>query len=152
MTFLVKNAEKLDFDENSFDLIIGKGILHHINIYKVFNEIKRVLKPEGTAIFLEPMGVNVLFNFLRDLLPTFESLDEHPLIKNDINTIRNFFYESYFKFFHFFSIGAIFFSKFKIFSKIFKSLSKLDAKLFRFLPSLGLLSWSCLAFLRKPKK
>lgn len=48
-------AEKLDFEENSFDLIIAKDVLHHIkNIPQAFYEFRRVLKNNGKILASEP--------------------------------------------------------------------------------------------------
>jgi ubiquinone/menaquinone biosynthesis C-methylase UbiE len=42
------DAEHLDFPDESFDLAFSNGVLHHIpDIRKGFNEIYRILKPEG---------------------------------------------------------------------------------------------------------
>ena len=49
------NAEDLNFVEESFDLIIGGSILHHmISPGKTMSECARVLKKGGYAIFFEP--------------------------------------------------------------------------------------------------
>ena len=48
---LVADAENLPFDDNSFDLVLTIGVIHHTpDIQKCVNEIYRVLKPEGKAI------------------------------------------------------------------------------------------------------
>jgi len=47
------DARALPFSDNSFDAIIMIAVIHHINPlehYKVINEIKRVLKPNGTCL------------------------------------------------------------------------------------------------------
>lgn len=48
--FVKGNAEDMDlFKDNSFDLVFSNGSLHHwVNPERVFNEIRRVLKPDGT--------------------------------------------------------------------------------------------------------
>ncbi|MCL5407125.1 MAG: class I SAM-dependent methyltransferase [Patescibacteria group bacterium] len=49
------NAEELDFKENSFDLIVGAAILHHLfNPEKTIKSCAKILKPGGVAIFFEP--------------------------------------------------------------------------------------------------
>ena len=49
----VADAEKLPFDDNTFDLVVSLGVIHHTpDIQKCVNEIYRVLKPEGKAIVL----------------------------------------------------------------------------------------------------
>lgn len=46
----------LPFEDNSFDLIICLGVLHHIpNVTHVINEMYRCLEPEGIAVVREPV-------------------------------------------------------------------------------------------------
>ncbi|OGG15282.1 hypothetical protein A2875_00625 [Candidatus Gottesmanbacteria bacterium RIFCSPHIGHO2_01_FULL_46_14] len=58
--FTVKNAEKLDYDDNSIDVVCGISILHHLNTEKALEEAYRVLKPDGRLFFTEPNLVNPL--------------------------------------------------------------------------------------------
>jgi ubiquinone/menaquinone biosynthesis C-methylase UbiE len=46
------DAETLPFEDESFDLVIGHAILHHIpDLAKAFREFARVLAPGGTVLF-----------------------------------------------------------------------------------------------------
>jgi SAM-dependent methyltransferase len=46
------DAEELPFAEESFDLVLGHAILHHIpNLQRAFGEFARVLAPGGTLLF-----------------------------------------------------------------------------------------------------
>lgn len=58
VVFDVANIENLPFEAESFDVIIGKSILHHLNLEKTLPEIKRVLKKEGRIFFSEPNMLN----------------------------------------------------------------------------------------------
>jgi len=89
--FDTMNAEQMTFDDNSFDLVFGKGILHHLDIERSFSEIARVLRPGGTAMFLEPMGHNVVMNLYRSLTPSARTSDEHPLLRGDFSVARHHF-------------------------------------------------------------
>lgn len=47
------NAEKMDFEDKTFDLIWSWGVIHHSsNTEKILDEIHRVLKPGGEAIVM----------------------------------------------------------------------------------------------------
>lgn len=67
--FHVANAERLNFKANSFDLVCGVSILHHLNLEKTISEIERVLKKGGYLFFTEPnllnpqvfLGLNIPF-------------------------------------------------------------------------------------------
>lgn len=66
------NAEELNFQENSFDLITGGAVLHHmISPEKTIQKCAGILKPGGFAIFFEP----------------FE--EGHIILRNIYNTILN---------------------------------------------------------------
>jgi ubiquinone/menaquinone biosynthesis C-methylase UbiE len=46
------DAEELPFEDESFDLVIGHAILHHIpDLARAFHEFARVLAPGGTVLF-----------------------------------------------------------------------------------------------------
>jgi SAM-dependent methyltransferase len=49
-------ADPTSFADASFDRIHGLGILHHVGIERGLAEVARLLRPGGTAVFLEPMG------------------------------------------------------------------------------------------------
>src|SRR5438874_3526503 len=51
--FRVSDAENLDFEDESFDLVYSHGVLHHTpDIEGAVREIHRVLKPGGRAIIM----------------------------------------------------------------------------------------------------
>jgi SAM-dependent methyltransferase len=52
------NAEAMSFPDDSFDLVFGSGIIHHLDIDRALGEIARVLRPGGRAVFVEPLGLN----------------------------------------------------------------------------------------------
>lgn len=48
----VADAERLPFDDESFDLVLGHAVLHHIpDVERAFAEFRRVLKPGATIVF-----------------------------------------------------------------------------------------------------
>ena len=60
------NAQDLAFDDDSFDLAVGKAVLHHICKYPgTGNELHRVLKPGGRAVFCEGVASNPLVRIAR---------------------------------------------------------------------------------------
>jgi ubiquinone/menaquinone biosynthesis C-methylase UbiE len=46
------DAERLPFDDDSFDLVLGHAVLHHIpHLDRAFDEFRRVLRPGGEFVF-----------------------------------------------------------------------------------------------------
>jgi len=93
------DATKSPFPDEYFDLIFGKWILHHLDIDAAINETKRILKPNGVAIFIEPMS-NFFINIYRKLTPKLRTSNEHPLTKKDLNSFSQHFYSVDFFGFH----------------------------------------------------
>lgn len=56
--FFVSDIEALPFPDNSFDIILGNSVLHHINTKKGLQEIFRVLKNGARFAFSEPNMLN----------------------------------------------------------------------------------------------
>ena len=87
------DAEALTFDDGTFDLVCGRAILHHLDLRRSFSTIARVLKPEGKAFFLEPLGHNPIVNLYRKRTPALRTVDEHPLLKADYHLAQEYFKE-----------------------------------------------------------
>jgi ubiquinone/menaquinone biosynthesis C-methylase UbiE len=52
VTTVVTEAEQLPFEDESFDLVLGHAVLHHIpDLGRAFAEFRRVLRPGGTIAF-----------------------------------------------------------------------------------------------------
>jgi ubiquinone/menaquinone biosynthesis C-methylase UbiE len=48
----VADAERLPYNDNTFDLVVGHAVLHHIpDVEQAFREVLRVLKPGGRFVF-----------------------------------------------------------------------------------------------------
>jgi ubiquinone/menaquinone biosynthesis C-methylase UbiE len=52
VTTVATEAEELPFEDESFDLVLGHAVLHHIpTLPKAFSELNRVLRPGGAIVF-----------------------------------------------------------------------------------------------------
>lgn len=88
----VMDAHQLEFANNSFDLVIGNGILHHLSdLDRAMCEIKRVLKDTGHAVFVEPLGMNPFIVFFRKLTPKCRTSDEKPFTMKELSVVRKYF-------------------------------------------------------------
>lgn len=89
--FVVDNAESMRQADASVDVLAGSGIVHHLDIPKAMQEVRRVLRNGGIAIFAEPMGHNPIVNWYRNRTPELRTPDEHPLLVKDIRAMAKGF-------------------------------------------------------------
>lgn len=80
--FQTMPAEELTYPDNTFDVIVGIDILHHIDIPRAVCQAYRVLKPGGIAIFKEHVEAPLLDGVrkawpLSAIAPRDVSLDHH---------------------------------------------------------------------------
>jgi ubiquinone/menaquinone biosynthesis C-methylase UbiE len=81
----------LDFEDESFDLVAGISILHHVDQSRISREIHRILKPGGRAVFTEPLGHNPISNLWRKFTPSIRTKNEWPLRYKEIEEMGNLF-------------------------------------------------------------
>lgn len=94
----VASMEDLPYQDESFDIVVGLFILHHLaDLEQGIRQISRVLAPGGKAVFYETSGSNPILIFWRKYLtgrwgiPKLGTKDEHPLTKADLETIASTF-------------------------------------------------------------
>jgi len=146
--FRVENCEKLNLSSDSFDVAYGGGILHHLNLNKSLEELKRILRKDGKIIFVEPLATNPVINLYRKFTPKARSVDEHPFTFDDIKLIKSTFKNVEIKYYGFFTLLFFKFYKYPESSKLFKILSELD-KLFLNSRFFKFLAWSVLIKAKK---
>ncbi|MFZ0039970.1 MAG: class I SAM-dependent methyltransferase [Solirubrobacteraceae bacterium] len=105
--FRVMDAEHLDLESRSFDFVCGLGVIHHLDIEASLAEVARVMTPEATAVFVEPMGHNPAINLYRRRTPEQRTVDEHPLLMSDMDLIRRRFGQVEATYFHLFGLLAL---------------------------------------------
>jgi len=150
--FKVMDAMNLEYDDSSFDLVIGTGILHHLDIHKSFREICRVLKPGGRACFYEPLGHNPALNLFRKATPKMRTDDEHPLRRCDLLGLKEYFDTSSYRFFHLATFGALPFLNTKVFWPLVDVCEGMDRVAFRLVPLIRWWAWYTTLEYIGPKK
>ena len=148
--FSVMNAEALGFQAASFDMICGVAILHHLDLKKAYAELSRVLRPNGVAVFLEPLGHNPVINGYRRMTPSLRTPDEHPLLMSDLALAREYFgvVET-----HFFTLSAMLafpFHKSSAFTRLLNGLNAVDRALFAMAPFFRRYAWQTVMVLSAP--
>jgi len=69
IVFVKGNAEKIDFEENFFDLSISMCVLAHVDSIKsVLLELKRVTKPSGRIVIGMPCDPGLLNRLVKNLV------------------------------------------------------------------------------------
>jgi 2-polyprenyl-3-methyl-5-hydroxy-6-metoxy-1,4-benzoquinol methylase len=98
--FSVQASESLTYPNESFDVVVGVDILHHVDVSASVAECMRVLKRGGVAVFKEWVDV-ALFDRIRNTalvslffpkernLDAYITEDERKLNAQDLAIIRN---------------------------------------------------------------
>jgi len=146
--FYVMNAENTELDDNSFDLIAGLAVLHHLSIEKAYCEISRLLRKGGLAVFSEPLGHNPILRLYRFFTPKIRTKEEHPLLLKDIKLANKYFNSVETHFYYCFSL----LSSLKVFKSLNKKLDHFDEMLFSKFPYLKRYAWKVVLILSDPRK
>ena len=104
ITIKQMNAEKLLFENETFDLVYGRGILHHVNITLTTKEVFRVLKKDGKAIFVEPLAHNPMIKIYDKVADSIRSPVERRISSSEIDGLSNLFSSVYYRGLHLFTL------------------------------------------------
>jgi len=86
--FSVGDAHRTAYPPATFDYVFGNGILHHLDLEKAYLEIARLLKPEGSAFFMEPLIGHPVVRAFRWATPGRRTEDENPMSFSSIERAR----------------------------------------------------------------
>lgn len=139
--FRIMNAEQLELPDEEFDYVVGLGVLHHLDLEASLREIRRVLKPEGGGVFVEPLGHNPLINLYRNRTPDQRTSDEHPLLVSDLDLIARSFGVCDTSYFHLLGLLALPLAGTPYMARAVRRLDALDQSLFRQLPYMRRHAW-----------
>lgn len=94
---VVGDAEYLPYEDGSFDTVVSSAALHHLPQWddRAMDEIVRVLKPDGTLVFREPLKYNPFAYVFRRLAPgPCHTEHESPFDPNDFREVLDGRFES----------------------------------------------------------
>jgi SAM-dependent methyltransferase len=141
-------AEEIDYPDRSFDIVLGKAILHHTDLEKTSRQLYRILRPGGAAYFLEPLGHNWFLNLFRRMTPWRRTPTERPLRIEDLQYFRRFFPTASYRGFYLLpllsnALLAVTGSR-KLFTKTMDALLRWEKPLLEWFPFLQKYCWSAL--------
>jgi len=153
--FIEMDCEKLDFPDNSFDIIFNGGTFSSLDLNRAFPELARVLRPNGFLIGIETFGHNPFTNFKRKLNKISGKRTEwaasHILKESDLKNAENYFKKTEIKYFHLISWAVFPFLKFSAGRIILNILEPIDKILLK-LPFLKKYSFKTVFIFREPKR
>ena len=145
--FLVAPAEDTGLPDASFDRVVGKWVLHHVDVEAAARETRRLLRPGGRAVFFENQDRNALLRVARRRLWGARGLewvgtrDEQALTRDNLRMLTRTFDAvelSYPSFYFFEALSRA------LGHRAHRSLRRLDAIVWRRLPPARRWSWHVL--------
>lgn len=151
--FIAMDGENMAFPDNSFDLAVEYGALHHVDLHAAMRELSRTLKPNGEMICIEALRHNPLIHGYRRLTPHLRTEWEvdHILSVKELDIMRQYFHEVDAKFFHLLVLAAVPFRKTFLFPRLKKFLDLLDRRLLSG-QGVGKYAWIMAVSLKNPVK
>lgn len=102
--FLKMDCEKMEFSDNSFDIIFDGGTFSSIDLKLALPELARILKPNGFLIGIETFGHNPFTNLKREINKITGKRTEwaasHILLMKDLDFAENYFNKIEVYYFH----------------------------------------------------
>ncbi|MCP4293193.1 MAG: methyltransferase domain-containing protein [bacterium] len=151
--FQVMDAENMDFEDNTFDLIFCSGVLHHLDLDAAYPELARVLKPGGKILCLEALAHNPIIQLYRRLTPKLRTAWEtdHILSTEQVQQGYQFFDSIKVNYFYLFSIGVIPFRNTFLFKPLLSFTEVLDSMVLK-IPLVRKMAWQMIFELSEPKQ
>lgn len=150
-TFEAMDAENMTHPDQSFDIVCGGAILHHLAIDRAYREIARCLAPDGYGLFLEPLGYNPFINLYRRFTPSLRTQDEHPLLQHDLDLANTHFGTVRITYYYLTTLLTLPFACTRIGKMLIRGANAVDRVIFRALPALRKQAWFILLELRDPR-
>jgi SAM-dependent methyltransferase len=150
--FKVMDAENMEFEDGSFDVIHEYGALHHLNLDAALCELSRVLKPSGRLVCTEALRHNPFIHWYRKRTPHLRTKweCEHILGVPEIRSGRSCFDAMKVRFFHFAALGAVPFRRSFVFAPLLTMLELVDSVMLR-IPLIRRWAWVAVITYEKPR-
>ncbi len=134
--FFQADAENTRLPDNSVDVVVCSGMLHHLDLSYAFPELRRILSPGGRILAIEALDYNPAIKLYRYLTPDMRTEWEksHILSMRDLQFARRFFDIGEVKFWHIVGYAGAYFPRLlPVFEAVDSVLSRV--------PGIRLMSW-----------
>ena len=100
--FVLADGGQAPFADDTFDVIVVQAVLHHVNMAECLTQLRRILKPGGHIVIVEPVGFSRWLQKIRDVTPVEKDIspNERQLGKTDLAEIAAFFEVQETRYFH----------------------------------------------------
>jgi len=134
--FLRADCENTGLPDDSVDVVVCAGVLHHLDVTRAFPEIRRILAPGGRVIAFEALDYNPLIKLYRNRNPHQRTEWEkaHILSLREVRLARSYFNVGEIRYFHMASIAGVWLPA------LLPLLNGIDRVLTR-VPGVQLMSW-----------
>jgi len=151
--FLEGDCEETGLPDNSVDVILCFGMLHHLDLTHAYPEMHRILKPGGCVFAVEALNYNPLIRLYRKFTPDLrtEWEKEHILSFKDIRAAKQYFNIGEIRYWHLTSVFGAFVRHIPpLFRASMPILNGID-RIALAIPALQLMAWQFTFELFKPR-
>lgn len=154
VTAEVRNCYATEFSSDKFDRIYGGGILHHLDIDASAQEIRRILHPQGVAVFCEPIRDTKVMDVIKAIVLTVTrkkssedtTEDESPLTTERIDRLHSYFGVVNYRYFNVLSSASLLIDS----ERLKRFLLRVDEVLMKIAPGFKKLGRAVVLELREP--
>ncbi|MCB1537949.1 MAG: methyltransferase domain-containing protein [Rhodospirillales bacterium] len=106
--FVQADCENTLLPDNSVDVVICSGMLHHLDLSYAFPELRRIMKPGAKLLAVEALDYNPMIKLYRMMTPQMRTEWEkaHILSHKDLRFARRFFEVGQVKYWHILGIAT----------------------------------------------
>jgi ubiquinone/menaquinone biosynthesis C-methylase UbiE len=151
--FVEMDGENLTFENDTFDIAVEYGALHHVDLGLALAELARVLKPEGRMVCVEALRHNPLIHWYRRRTPHLrtEWEVEHILGVESLDVMRKYFGHVEVKFFHLTTLVLVPIRRTFLFRPLLRIFNFIDSFLLS-TQFVGKYGWIMIVELAQPRK
>ncbi len=87
------SAYETGLADESVDVVFCMSLIHHLDIARAREEMRRILRPGGSIVLKEPVRFSRGYETLRSIFPPHEDISEyeHPLTRDELRALQEGF-------------------------------------------------------------